>query len=87
MDEVFARAEDRHERLRELGEIGYELLVNCRLRKQIGPAQLNGLPPAPTVIATTLWIPWVGGSPTWMLADLFGSGQGGNYTPQGTGGG
>ena len=72
MDEVFERAEDRQKRLMELEAIGFELLMNCRVRKQIGPPQLRGLPAATTVIENTLWIPWVSGSATWMIADLFG---------------
>ena len=71
MDEVFERSKDRQARLMELEEIGFELLMNCRVRKQIGPPRLRGLPSAPTVIENTLWIPWVSGSATWMLADLF----------------
>lgn len=64
----------------ELGEIGLELLVNCRLRKQIGPPQLKGLPAAPTVIQNTLWLPWLSGSATWMLADLFRADGSGNVS-------
>jgi hypothetical protein len=68
MGEVFERAGDRQKRLMELEEIGFELLANCRLRKQIGPPQLRGLPSAPTVIENTHWIPWMGqGGGAWWL--------------------
>lgn len=71
MNEVFEASRERRKRAGELEEIGFELLMNCRVRKQIGPPQLRGLPAATTVIENTLWIPWVSGSATWMLADLF----------------
>lgn len=70
-DEVLAAHEQVHDDLVEMEGVLFELLMNCRVRKQQGPPELANMPPAPTVIQQTLWIPWVTGSATWMLADLF----------------
>jgi hypothetical protein len=67
--EVLANLHAQGDNLTDLFFIILELLENCRLRHQLGPVE--GLTPAPTVIQNTLWIPWIGGSGTYMLADLF----------------
>lgn len=80
--EVLANLRDQEGNLIELLGIVLEMLDNCRTRKHLGPADFSNMPPAPTVIQQTLWLPWLGGSGTYMISGLFGSGQGGNYTPQ-----
>ena len=86
MEEALTRAYAHEADLAELQGIMIDLLAICRLRRQTGPPRLEGMPTAPTVIDSLLWIPWVGGSGTYMISGLFGSGQGGSFTPQGTDG-
>jgi len=71
-DEVLAATEKMYVDLAEQEEILFELLVSCRLRHQTGPPQLLGMPPAPTVIERTLWLPWLGQGSSWLWADYFG---------------
>lgn len=72
MDEVLAHGEQHYADLAELEAITFDLLANCKLRKQLGPASVGNLPPAPTVIEQTLWLPWLAQRSGWIFGEYYG---------------